>query len=148
MRLPQHTVRHRLLAAFAVALFSLQPLIASATHKTGEQIFSSECARCHGAHGEGTEDNYPDPLEGDKSVAQLTKLIHETMPDDADKKTSAEDAAKVASYIYDTFYSPEARVRNKPARIELSRLTVRQYQTAVADLIGSFHGPAEWGTEH
>ena len=40
--------------------------------------------------------------------------------------------------IYDAFYSPDARVRNKPARIELSRLTVRQYQNAVADLIGSF----------
>lgn len=114
---------------------------------TGEQIFRDQCARCHGKSGEGTDDNYPDPLEGDKSVAQLTKLIHETMPDDSDKKTPADDAAKVATYIYDTFYSPEARVRNKPARIELSRLTVRQYQNAVADLVGSFRPAAAWGTE-
>ena len=54
---------------------------------------------------------------------------------------------KSPTYIYDTFYSPEARVRNKPARIELSRLTVRQYQNAVADLIGSFQPAAEWGAE-
>jgi hypothetical protein len=114
---------------------------------SGEQVFHDLCARCHGAHGEGTEDNYPDPLEGDKSIAQLTKYIHESMPDDSEKKTSAEDAATVAPYIYNTFYSPEARVRNKPARIELSRLTVRQYQNALADLIGSFRSPAEWGSE-
>ncbi len=69
------------------------------------------------------------------------------MPDDAEKKVSADDAAQVAGYIYDAFYSPEARARNKPARIELSRLTVRQYQNAIADLIGSFRPAFEWGAE-
>jgi cytochrome c553 len=113
----------------------------------GEKVFREQCARCHGQHGEGTDDNYPDALAGDKSVAQLTKYINETMPDDAEKKCSAEDSAKVAAFIYDAFYSPEARTRNKPARIELSRLTVRQYQNAVADLIGSFRGPSAWGSE-
>ena len=54
---------------------------------------------------------------------------------------------KSPHYIYDAFYSPDARVRNKPARIELSRLTVRQHQNAVADLIASFHPAATWGTE-
>ena len=44
----------------------------------------------------------------------------------------------VAAYIHEAFYSVDARVRNKPARVELSRLTVRQYQNALADLIGSF----------
>ncbi len=113
----------------------------------GQQIFKDQCARCHGKSGEGVADGYPDPLAGDKSVAELTKLIHETMPDDADEKCSADDSAKVAAYIYDAFYSPDARVRNKPARIELSRLTVRQQQNAVADLIASFHPAATWGTE-
>ncbi len=47
---------------------------------------------------------------------------------------------QVAAYIYDAFYSKAAQARNpfRPARIELSRLTVRQYRNAVADLIGSF----------
>ena len=36
------------------------------------------------------------------------------------------------------------RPGTSPARIELSRLTVRQYRNAVADLIGSFRGPAPW----
>ena len=97
--------------------------------------------------GEGTENSHPEPLAGDKSVDELAKLIHETMPDDADTKCSAEDAPKVAAYIYDAFYSADARLRNKPARIELSRLTVRQHQNALADLIGSFREPMEWGLE-
>jgi hypothetical protein len=120
---------------------------ADAPAPTGEHIFRDQCARCHGKSGEGVADGYPDPLAGDKSVAELTKLIHETMPDDADEKCSADDSAKVAAFIYDAFYSPDARVRNKPARIELSRLTVRQQQNAVADLIASFHPAAKWGTE-
>ena len=36
------------------------------------------------------------------------------------------------------------RPGTEPARIELSRLTVRQYRNAVADLIGSFRDPTVW----
>ncbi len=148
MRFPQYILRDRLQDTTAVFLLCMSTASAMAATPNGEQIYRDQCARCHGALGEGTEDNYPDPLEGDKSIAQLTKFIHESMPDDLDKKVPADDAGKVAEYIYDTFYSPEARVRNKPARIELSRLTVRQYQNSVADLIGSFRPPVEWGREH
>ena len=49
----------------------------------------------------------------------------------------------VAAYVYDTFYSPAARARNKPARVELSRLTVNQYANVVADLVGNFREPAD-----
>jgi hypothetical protein len=115
--------------------------------RNGEQIFATECARCHGQAGEGTVDFYPQPLAGDRSVGQLAALIVETMPQDVDEKCSPTDALKVAAYIYDAFYSPEAQRRKKPARIELSRLTVRQYQNAVTDLVGSFRSSGEGGTE-
>src|SRR5262249_12519937 len=61
-----------------------------------------------------------------------------------------EDAKAVALYIYDAFYSKAAQARNpmRPARIELSRLTVRQYRNAVADLVGSFRGPSRWDDRH
>ncbi len=147
MRLPQHNLRNRLEVFAAILLIGVTVATQAADAPTGDQIYKDQCARCHGKSGEGTDDGFPNPLEGDKSVAQLTTLIHETMPEDADVKTSPEDAAKVSAYIYDTFYSPEARVRNKPARIELSRLTVRQYQNAVADLIGSFRPIPVWGAE-
>ena len=147
MRLPQHNLRNRFVVVATTLLLGIARSGFAAGTPSGEVVYRDQCARCHGKAGEGTDDNYPNPLEGDKSIAQLTKLIHETMPDDAETKTSAEDSAKVAAYIYTNFYSPEARARNKPARVELSRLTVRQYQNAVADLIGSFHDSATWDTE-
>jgi hypothetical protein len=94
--------------------------------------------------GEGSEEDFPRPLAGDKTLAQLVRLISRTMPKDADKKCTGADAEKVAAYIYDAFYSKAAQARNKPPRIELARLTVRQYRNAVADLIGSFRTAGNW----
>ena len=115
---------------------------------TGEQIYRQRCASCHGAKGEGTEDNYPNPLVGEKSVVQLANFIARKMPKDSPDKCKGPDADKVAAYIYETFYSKEAQDRNKPPRIELSRLTVRQYRNAVADLMGSFRSPGRWDNQH
>ncbi len=110
---------------------------------TGEQIYQQQCLSCHGKHGEGSNE-YGHPLEGDRSVGQLAKYIAKSMPDDDPGSCVGEDADKVAAFIYDAFYSKTAQARNKPARIELSRLTVRQYHNTVADLIGSFRGPTVW----
>src|SRR5205085_1061420 len=49
----------------------------------------------------------------------------------------------VAQYVYETFYTDDARARSKPPRVELSRLTIRQYLNATADLVGSFRGRNE-----
>jgi cytochrome c553 len=115
--------------------------------RTGEQIYRQQCASCHGAKGEGS-DEYKRPLMGDRSVTQLTRFIAKTMPKDADKKCTGEEAQKVAVYIYEAFYSKTAQERNKPPRIELSRLTVRQYRQVAADLIGTFRGMAHWDDQH
>jgi hypothetical protein len=115
----------------------------AADHRTGEQIYQQQCLSCHGKQGEGSK-TYGHPLEGDRSVGQLVKYIAMSMPDDDPGTCEGEDAQKVAAYIYDAFYSKTAQARNKPARIELSRLTVRQYHNTVADLIGSFRGPSTW----
>ena len=60
------------------------------------------------------------------------------MPDDAPGTCTGEEAGRVAAFIYERFYSRAARARNAPPRIELARLTARQYRNAVADLVGSF----------
>ncbi len=104
---------------------------------TGEQIYRKQCARCHGAAGEGKK-AYPHPLVGERSVAQLAELIARTMPEDDPGSCVGADADKVAAWIYEQFYSKAAQERNKPPRLELSRLTVRQHQNAIADLIASF----------
>ncbi len=114
----------------------------------GSKIYQTKCASCHGASGEGSED-YPRALAGDRTVPQLARLIARTMPSDDPGTCTGEDADRVASFIYDAFYSPAAQAKNAPPRVELSRLTVRQYRNAVADLLGSFRGPAsKWGDTH
>src|SRR5437588_9416731 len=126
-------------------LVALLPAPAHAAQESsGEQIYRQRCAACHGANGEGTDDNYPHALAGEKSPAQLTRFIARTMPKDAPVKCTGVDAEKVAAYIYETFYSKAAQARSKSRRIELSRLTVRQYRNAVADLLGSFRTPGRW----
>src|SRR5262245_36804626 len=81
---------------------------ASAQTLTGEQIFKKTCASCHGANGEGVKGKYEQALAGDKSVAQLSKLIAKTMPEDDPGTCTGEMADKVAEYIFEAFYSKAA----------------------------------------
>lgn len=133
-----------LLTGFVLGLAAMNAprAVDAAEAPAGERIYKDQCARCHGKAGEGSED-YPRALAGDKSVNQLARLIARTMPEDDPGTCQGPDA--VAAYIYDAFYSRTAQDRNRPARIELSRLTVRQYRNAVADLIGSFREAGNWG---
>lgn len=139
---PRHPTRLALLW-FALML----PHATAADAPTGAQIYQKQCASCHGATGQGTPDDYPRPLAGDRSAAQLASLIARTMPKDDPGTCVGADAQKVAVYIYETFYSRAARARNKPPRIELARLTVRQYRNAVTDLVDSFRSPGLWGEQ-
>jgi mono/diheme cytochrome c family protein len=133
----------RLLIGTVLLVPILFPSRAPAADGRGEQVYRQQCASCHGPTGEGT-DEYPHPLVGDRSVNQLARFIARTMPKDAPKKCPPEDAEQVAAYIHNAFYSKAAQARNKPVRIELSRLTVRQYRNAVADLVGTFRTPGRW----
>ena len=103
----------------------------------GLAIYREHCGRCHGDAGAGTKD-VPESLVGDRSVNQLAAYIDETMPEDDPSRVTGDAARQVAEYIHGAFYSAVARDRNRPARVELSRLTVRQYQNTAADLIASF----------
>lgn len=105
--------------------------------QTGKAIYESECARCHGPTGQGTRKTTRS-LAGDKSPSQLATFIHRSMPDDDPGSCKIEDCQKVAAYIYDAFYSTDAQARLNPPRLALSHLTVGQYRSSVADLIGSF----------
>jgi hypothetical protein len=138
---PRHLAQAVLFLAAPFLLFSAKSIAAEG--RSGEQIYRQRCAVCHGVKGEGS-DEYERPLMGDRSVAQLARLIAKSMPKDADKKCSGEEAQKVAIYIYEAFYSNTAQARNKPPRIELSRLTVRQYRQVAMDLIRTFRSVTRW----
>jgi hypothetical protein len=62
------------------------------------------------------------------------------MPEDDPDKVNAAEARQIADYITEAFYSPRAQARIKPPRVDLSRLTVRQYRQSVADLVSEFTG--------
>lgn len=115
------------------------PQAASDTPHPGEAIYKDQCATCHGPQGQGVADKFDEPLTGKRSLESLTGYITRNMPEEDPDLCVGEDAAQVAAYIYDAFYSPEAqhRIGNVP-RIELARLTVPQFQNAIADLLGSF----------
>lgn len=132
------TLRYALILTCAIAVAASWQTNGADAPLTGEEIYREQCTRCHGHNGEGVADKYDEPLFGDRSVESLAKLISRTMPEDRDKKCAGEEAAKVARYIYDAFYSPQARARVNPPKIQLSRLTVRQHQNTVADLFGTF----------
>jgi hypothetical protein len=83
---------------------------------------------------------HAEPLHGDWSLEKLTRYIDKNMPEDAPGKCQGKEAAAVARFIYDAFYSPEARLRLHPPRVELARLTNRQYAQTIADLLKSFTG--------
>ena len=113
---------------------------------SGAQVYVKQCASCHGARGEGTK-KYSKSLTGDRSIGELATFISKSMPP-GPRKCSAEHSQLVASYIYDAFYSPLAQARNSPARIALSRLTVRQFRNSVVDLVGSFRQSAQPADKH
>src|SRR5213593_342818 len=114
---------------------------ASDRRLTGPEIFRQHCAKCHGRNGEGVKGKFEGPLQGERSLEKLIRYIERNMPDDDPGKCVGENAAAVARYIYDSFYSREARSRsNKAPRVELVRLTNLQYLNSVADLIKGFTG--------
>ncbi len=126
-------------------LVLLWPAICSAAlpdPHPGKAIYQKLCAECHGDRGQGVEDEYDEPLTGEKAVEALARQIDRTMPEEDPDKTTAEDAKLIAEYIYDAFYSPEAQARNNPPQKDLARLTTEQFRSSVMDLLGRFRmGP-------
>ena len=107
--------------------------------KRGKAVYALQCAECHGDKGQGVKDVYPKPLIGDESLSSLTRRIEETMPEGNPEACVGEEAAAVARYVYDTFYSPQARAAAlSQLKPQLQRLTVGQFRRSVADLVGSF----------
>lgn len=135
-----------LFGLFALARAAVFPgvLLAAEAAPPGQSLYQTLCADCHGLQGQGVAGAYDDALTGGVSLQELTKYINDTMPQDEADKCVGDDAKQVARYIFETFYSDADRERHKPPRIELAHLTVRQYQNAAADLVGSFSGEGRW----
>ena len=125
--------------ALTVVLVAAWAATAAAAHP-GQAIYAEHCGRCHGPEGQGTPE-VPAPLAGERSVNQLAAFIDETMPEDDPARVTGETARQVAEWIHGALYSAVARDRDRPARVELQRLTVRQHRNVLADVVGSFRKP-------
>lgn len=106
----------------------------------GPLLYGQHCARCHGADGEGNINHFPRMLQGELSLPRLSRFIFTSMPPDAPQTLSEDEATHVARYIHSSFYSAEAQFRRHPPRVEMTRMTGRQYHQAIADLMVSFFG--------
>jgi len=116
-----------------------RPAAAAEPEPPGLAVYRTHCLRCHGANGAGTP-QVPAPLVGDRSPDQLARYIHDTMPEDDPEAVTGMAAREVADYIHATFYSVVARDRNRPARFALARLTNREVEQTLADLVQGFRG--------
>jgi hypothetical protein len=143
---PHSLMLARLLMLLAASLVTIQ---GAPTPHPGAIIYKNQCASCHGPRGEGVPEKFDEPLAGDRSLDALTQKIERTMPEEDPDACVGEDARQVAAYIYDAFYSPSAQARLNPVEIDLTRLTVSQYQSSIADLIGHFRNGSDkdWGKE-
>jgi len=126
--------KYGFIISFLCALFAGCVL---ANEEQGISLFKEHCSSCHGLRGEGSE-SYPDPLLGNLSVNQLAHYIDETMPDGNPSQVTGKEADLIAKTIHSSFYSIIAQEKNKPQRLNLSRLTVQQMQESLADIIRSF----------
>ena len=130
-------------AAFACLLVASGASWAIDAAHPGAKIYKSLCAECHGDKGQGVPDKYDEPLHGNRSVESLAKRIARTMPEDNVGACVGEDSKQVAAYIYEAFYSPQAQARLNPPEFDLARLTISQYRTSVADIVGRFRPGSE-----
>lgn len=132
-------------AAFVLALSIILCLppdltLADEVELAGQQLFQARCAECHGQRGEGVAGKYPQPLAGELSLPELARLIHKTMPPEPREKCSESEASRVAEFVFTAFYSRGAAATQMTPRVQLSRLTARQYRYAIADIMTSFRG--------
>ena len=125
-------------------LLWVSPAGAFDPYASGRLIYHAQCVECHGGMGEGVADKFDEPLYGDRNLDSLTRLIERTMPEEEPELCVGDEARDVAEFVYHSFYSPAARERIRPPRIELSRLTVAQFENSVADLIAAFRKGPKW----
>lgn len=146
VKYPRSAIRSRVVA---IAWSFVFVGVASSEVRTGEQIYRQLCVSCHGVNGEGTKEQYPYALTtGDRNASELTKYIDKAMPEDEPEKCVGEDARKVADYIRQRFGNRSPQDGQKPPRMEVARLTVRQYRHSVMDLIGAFrYTPDPWNDQ-
>lgn len=145
-RLQSNLLRFRFAWLYASCLLSVlcleSPLNALEPQSlTGKQIYQKMCVECHAENGQGISEK-ANPFQGSKSIAELTALIEETMPEEDPELCQGEQAERAAQYVFNQFYAKNQKADSQKSRVQLSHLTVRQYLSTTADLMSNFFGKA------
>lgn len=133
-----------LIGRLAICLTAVGLSVTADAQVDGRKIYLQQCASCHGKDGTGVAGRFDDPLIGDLSLDELTRYVSESMPEEEPESCVADDAEAVAKFVFETFYSSAAQARNNQARVQLSRLTVRQYRETIADIVAALSGDDMW----
>ncbi len=105
----------------------------------GEKLYIQHCAECHGDKGQGVENEYSKPLIGDWPVTKLIHYVDKTMPDYDPNLVQGKEADAISRFIFTNFYK-KPELFEKRSKVQLARLTNRQYRQSVTDLFGQFKG--------
>jgi hypothetical protein len=106
---------------------------------SGKQLFRKHCMECHGDRGQGVADEYGKPLVGEWPIEKLVRYIDKTMPDYEPELVKGKDAEAVARFVFETFYRKPELFR-KESKVQLARLTNRQFRQSLSDLFAQFEG--------
>ena len=109
----------------------------------GEAVYARQCLSCHGKGGKGAR-SIRTRWWATSRFSNCPSTSPRRCPTTTPTPAPATRLGRWRNTSTAAFYSNVARARNQPARIELSRLTVRQYQNAVCDLIGWGRGAMVW----
>jgi hypothetical protein len=110
-----------------------------ANSPSGKKLYAQHCAECHGEKGEGVEDEYSKPLVGDWPITKLIHYVDKTMPDYDPDLVKGKEANAISRFLYESFYK-KPELFKKDSKVQLARLTKRQYRQSVTDLFGQFEG--------
>jgi hypothetical protein len=110
-----------------------------ANSPNGKKLYAEHCAECHGEKGEGVEDEYSKPLVGDWPITKLIHYVDKTMPDYDPDLVKGKEADAISRFLYESFYK-KPELFKKDSKVQLARLTNRQYRQSVTDLFGQFEG--------
>jgi hypothetical protein len=94
---------------------------------------------CHGDRGQGVADEYGKPLIGEWPIEKLVRYVDKTMPDYKPELVKGKDAEAVVRFVFETFYRKPELFR-KESKVQLARLTNRQFRQSLSDLFAQFEG--------
>ena len=137
---PMPTRRVHIAVLITLTALAQSPHVFADEAPTGEQIFRTKCASCHGMNGEGVKGHYAKPLSR-RSLRGPARPGHRRDHAQGRSRNVRRRRRRQGRRLR----LRRLLLQDGRARIDLSRLTVRQHQNAVADLIAELPLPRPVG---